>query len=255
MDLRSGDAEPMSLMRLLKQSERLLKTNSPVILTGLGVGGVITTAYLVGKATFKAAKVISYEEGMMTVAAPPIDYREKVGMVWKLYIPAAISGALTITCVIGGAKVGLKRTAAAYSLLSISEHAFDEYKGKVVEQLGAKKEEALRASIAQDGVQKNPPPVIVSGDGTVLCCEQHTGRYFKSDMETLRRAENTVNSKLVRENEATLDDFYYLVGLPQTTYSSMSGWVAGKIMELRFSSVLHEGTPCLAFEYNYVNAL
>ena len=241
----------MNLTRLLKQTERLLKSNSPVILTGLGVGGVITTAYLAAKASFRAARILDTKD----ISGFDQTTRDKVEAVWKLYIPTAVTGALTITCVIGGTKVGLKRTAAAYSLLSISEKAFDEYKDKVVEQIGTKKEEAVRAAIAQDSVGKNPPPVIVSGEGTVLCCELHTGRYFKSDMETLRKAENTTNAKLIRELEATLDDFYYLIGLPQTSNSGRCGWTSDKMMELRFSTVLHDSTPCLAFEYSYVKVL
>jgi hypothetical protein len=179
--------------------------------------------------------------------------KEKVKLVWKHYIPTAISATLTIGSIITGARIGMKKTAAAYSVLAVTERAFDEYKTKVVEELGEKKEKAIRDEIAQDHVNENQPGAIVVGAGSVLCQEMHTGRYFNCDMETLRRAENRINSKLIREVEATLSDFYYMVGLPTTSYSSRTGWDCDKMMYLQFStSITEDGRPCLVFDYNYV---
>ncbi len=76
---------------------KALKSNSPEILTALGVSGVVTTSYLVGKASFKAAQHLG--EGP---AGPTI--KEKAKETWKLYIPAGISGVLTVGCIIGASK-------------------------------------------------------------------------------------------------------------------------------------------------------
>jgi hypothetical protein len=90
----------------------------------------------------------------------------------------------------------------------------------------------------------------------VLCCELYTRRYFKSDMEALRKAQNDINSKIIHELYVTLDELYNLLGLTSTSVSGNLGWDSDKMLELQFSTVLTEnGEPCLAFEYNYLKPL
>lgn len=251
----------MKLTDLLKRAENLVRDNSSTILTSFGVSGALTTAYLAGKASFEAVEVIRRAEEAGTLSAS-LGYKHdrlkaRTKVVWKLYIPTAVSGALTITCIVAGARLSNKKTAAAYSLLTVSEKAFSEYREKVVEQLGDRKEQAIRDEIAQDRVKENSPQgLVIIGAGGVLCFESHTGRYFNSDMETLRKAQNTINAQLISQNEANLNDFYYLIQLPHTSYSSCTGWTSDRMMELRFSTVMSEdGRPCISFDYNYLNPL
>lgn len=247
----------MSLNSILKQVGHTLKHNSPAILTAMGVSGTLSTAYLAAKASFSAARVIDGDNDrrLRQTQSRPLETKEKVELVWKLYIPAAASGVLTVTCIIFGNRIGAKRTAAAYSILSVSERAFTEYKEKVVEQIGEKKEQAIRDQIAEDRMKKEPvsQQVIIAGKGTVLCYEMYTGRYFNCDMETLRRAENEMNAKMLQEDQATLSEFYDFIGLPHTSYSDYTGWNSYKLMELRFSTILSDDNrPCIAFEYSYI---
>lgn len=245
----------MNLMELVKRTEKLLRNNSPVILTSLGVSGTISTAYLAGKASFTSANTLALEgiRRGITENEDPMDFKEKAKLVWKLYIPTVASGALTIGCIIFGARIGSKRATAAYSLLSVSEKAFTEYKEKVVEQLGVKKEQNIRDEIAQDRISNNAQGLVVVGAGNVLCYEMQTGRYFSSDMETLRKAVNEVNAKMIRETDASLSDFYHMVGLSNTSYSDRTGWTSCRLLELNFSTTMSsDGRPCIAFEYNYI---
>ena len=246
----------MSLTELTRKAGKALQENSPTILTALGVTGTLSTAYLTARATAKAIRIIDDRESKGGISDRNLRrIKERAQDVWTLYIPAVASGVLTVTVIIAGHKVGSKRAAAAYSLLGVSERAFEEYSAKVVEQLGKNKEQAIRDEVMQDRVNANPTSMVVMGTGKVLCMEAHTGRYFECDMETLRKAENTINQQILRTDEATLTDFYYLVGLEPTPYSSYSGWRSDKIVELKYSAVLHKGTPCICFDYNYVKSL
>lgn len=253
----------MNLHNIVRMTGKALKDNSPSILTAFGVTGTITTAYLASKASFKAAETIRFEQAYLASKDKDthLDYKEKTKLVWKLYIPAAVSGVLTIGCTISSTRIGSRKAAALTAVYSLTEKAFSEYKEKVVETLGENKERAIRDELAQDKVTKNPPPhqyreVIISGPGNVLCCELFTGRYFNSDMETIRKAANDVNEKIIHEMYVTLSFFYYLIGLPYTSYSSEIGWDSDRLMELQFSTVLtDDGRPCLAFEYNHTKTL
>jgi hypothetical protein len=232
--------------------------NSPEILSALGIVGVGSTAYLTAKASFTAARMIDAEEAVSGTAGDRKErLKERTKLVWKLYIPPAISAGITAGCIFNANNVSGKRIAAAASAYSFTEKAFSDYKEKVVEQIGKNKEQKIRDELVQEKVQQNPPKnVIVLGSGHVLCCELYTGRYFKSDMETLKKAENTINHKINHELYVRLDDFYDLLGLEPTSISNDLGWDSDKLLELQFTPVFSEdGEPCLAFEYSYLKSL
>ena len=237
----------MNLNKSLKMLKMGLRKNSPTILVSFGVSGTVLTAYLTGKASFKAANELRDKE---------LEIKDAIKEVFPLYIPAVISGIATIGFIVGANRISSKRAAAAYSVMTISERMFEEYKEKVIEKIGERKEQEIRDEIAQDRVEANKPNTILVGSGEVICCELGTGRYFKSDMETLRKAQNDINAKLVRELYVPLSEFYYIIGLSPTSYSWDVGWVSEKHMALEFSTVLtDDNKPCLAFEYNYIKPL
>lgn len=248
----------MHFSKLITKTQRVIKTNSPTILTTFGVTGTLFTAYLTAKATFKAADRIRRAEEVTDI---PSDKKERIisrtKLVWDLYVPAATVCTTTVVCIIMSNKSSSKRTAAVATAYSLSDKAFSEYREKVVEKIGENKERQIRDEIMTEKVEKNPPKsVIVTGSGNVLCYEAFTGRYFESDMETLRRAQNDINAKLLRDDMATLSDFYYMVGLPYTSSSSDIGWVSDKLMELQFTTMLSKDSrPCLAFDYSYTKPL
>lgn len=242
----------MNLAHLANSTQKLVKQNGPTILTALGVSGTLGTAYLAGRASWKASARLSEGSPLSQLSK-----REIVEQVWDLYLPAAVSAAVTVGCIIGANHVSSQRVAAAYSVLAISEKGASEYRQAVIERLGEKKEKEIRDQVAQEHVTSNPPPqTLVLGDGSVICCELFTGRYFPSDMETIRRSVNDINQKLHGEMYATLNDFYYMLGIEPTSSSGQFGWGSGKQLELLFSSALtKDNKPCLTFEYNYLNPL
>lgn len=239
----------MNISNLIHQIGQKLKENAPEILTALGVTGVISTAVLAAQAGQKA-------DGMLSEQDPYMSNKEKIKITWKCYIPTAASGAFTIGCIVAGSKASGRRTAAAVTAYSLTERAFTEYKEKVVEQMGKGKEQKIRDEVAQDRVTANPSSKeVIIGTGEVLCCELYTKRYFKSNMESLRRAQNEINYQINNSPgiNVYLEEFYDLVDLPYTSNSAHMGWDGDKLMELEFSTVLSDhGEPCLAFDYNYV---
>jgi|SRR5580765_366740 Family of unknown function (DUF6353) len=242
---------------------RLLRTNTkehfPIILSAAAGIGVLATAYLASAASVEAANVIrNYEEQNPPSDDPKERLIERTKLVWKLYIPAGISAASTITCIIGANRVEAKKTIAAQTAFAVSQRVYSDYRDKVIEEYGERKDQSIRDKIADDRVKSSAPSkdVLISGPGNVLCCELFTGRYFSSDMESLRKAQNELNAKLLAHDYATFDDFYYMVGLSRTSSSGQIGWRSNRLMDLQFSTVLTEdGRPCLAFDYNYTEPL
>lgn len=243
----------MTLMGIVSRAEKLAADNSPQILTAIGVAGTITTAVLTGKATYKYMKTLG-EEGYFDK-----DYKferstkEHLGKAWKLYIPPAAAGVLTVSSIILASQIGTRRTAAMAAAYAVSDRAFSEYKEEVKRKFGEAKEKAVRDDLAQHQVNQNPVEtrqVIIAG-GNVLCYEPYTDRYFHSDMESLKKAQNDLNYQVNNNYYASLSDFYDLVGLPRTETSDELGWNSDELLELDFSTTLaSDGRPCLSFTYN-----
>lgn len=237
----------MNLSELAKRGVKLAADNSPAILTAIAVTGTVTTAYLTGRASFKAAMILSEE-------SPHLHTKEKVDLVWRLYVPAVGTGLMTVGCTIAANRIGTRRAAAVAAAFTLSEKAFIEYREKVVERIGEKKEQAFRDELAQDRVNRHPSDtqqiVVVEGN-SVLCFDAYTGRYFLSDMESLKKAQNDVNHQVLNEYYASLSDFYDKVGLPATSFSDEVGWNTDRLLELKFSVVLSEhGKPCMSVDFD-----
>jgi len=235
---------------------RNAKHHSPLILSGVAGLGTLVTAYLVGKASFEAAEIIRLDEDATGTHADPKERLiERTKLVWKLYIPSAVSAASTITCIVCANRFATNKTIAAQTALTVSQQVYSDYRDKVIEEFGARKDQSIRDKVAADRVKENPPPsqeVLVTGPGNVLCMEMYTGRYFTSDADKLHKAENLLNKRVLTHDYATFDDFYYMIGINPTASSSNVGWKSDRLMELQFTAVLTEDErPCLAFDYNY----
>lgn len=248
----------MTFHDLTRRGTHLLSSNSPAILTAIGVTGTITTAYLAGKASFKAGEIIANEQDRLDKEttleqARMLEPKEMLVLVWKEYIPAIGTGVVTITCIILANRIGMRRAAAVAAAYSISERAFAEYKEKVVEHIGKNKEQKVRDEIAQDRVTNNPPgrsEIIITGTGEVLFLDLYSDRYFQSTMETVKKAMNDVNYAILNHNYASLSDFYNKVGLSPTGFSDDVGWNTDKILDLQFSTAMtNDDRPCITIDF------
>lgn len=244
----------MNLSKVTKDVGILLKKHSPEILTGIGVAGMVTTTIMAVKATPKAILLINEKEVEERVEKlTPV---ETVKTVWKCYIPAAVIGVLSIACIIGASSVNAKRNAALATAYTLSETALKEYKDKVLETVGEKKEEEIRAAIAKDKLEKDPvvqAEVIDTGTGKTLCYDALSGRYFRSDIDKIRRAEYELNRQLLTEGYISLNDFYYEIGLDSIKVGDKLGWNVKqeRYIDVNFGSALTtDQMPCLVIDFN-----
>lgn len=234
---------------------RSVKKHSPTILTGVGIAGMITTTILAVQVTPKALRLLEEKKADIseTEKLPPI---EVIKAAWKVYVPAVLTGIFSTVCLIGANSVNQRRGAALAAAYSLSESALKEYREKVVETIGKKKEQAIRDDIAKDRVTANPVrEVVVTDRGSTLCYDSLSGRYFKSDIETLRRTVNDLNRRMRDEMFISLNDFYCAVDNPDLSPTKLGdslGWNIDKgYIDLNFSSQLTtDGTPCLVLDYS-----
>ena len=252
-----------------KKIQKVLTRKSPEILTGIGIAGVITTTVLAVKVTPKALQLIDEAERKKAVAwnneNPDYDNgadrikltkTETVKAAWKPYIPVVVTGVCSVACIIGANSVHLKRNAALATAYQLSTTAFNEYKEKVVETIGEKKEKIVRQNIAKDKVEKNPvskTEVFVTGNGTSLFYDPLSGRYFESDMNKVEKAVNNLNWSMNNGNEPyiSLTQLYDELGLSHTGVSDEIGWKVedGNIELVVSAQVSDDGRPCLVMDF------
>lgn len=149
-----------NLQTIFKSTGKFLSKNSAVILTGLGVAGLVMTTILAIKAAPKARDILDEEcyrrgsEASDKAIEDSLDddgnvneekYKkhfeeynkeltkfDMIKLTWKCYLPVFISGAASIACIIGSHSIHAKRHAALAGLYSLSETAIKEYKDKIL---------------------------------------------------------------------------------------------------------------------------
>ena len=250
-----------NLSRIARDVRTVVSKHSPEILTGIGIAGMITTTVMAVRATPKALELI--DEGKLERAdndenfiydSTPLPVKDIIKLTWRCYIPAAVTGCLSVSCLIGASSVNVRRNAALATAYTLSETALKEYRGKVVEVIGDKKEQAVRDAVAKDKIDQNPVTsreIIVTEKGNTLCYDVASGRYFKSDIDKLKKIENELNRQMRDDMYISLNEFYYEIGLNPTSIGDDLGWsIDNGYIDLNFSSQLtDDGTPCLVIDY------
>ena len=248
------------LTKFARNVRMSLSKHSPEILIGIGITGMITTTVLAVKATPKALRLI--EEKKQDLEIETLTPVETVKTTWKCYVPAAVTGAVSVACLLGSHSVNAKRNAALATAYKLSETAFSEYREKVVETIGEKKEKVVRDKVSEEQLKNNPvtnTEIIVTGKGTTLCFDPLSSRYFYSDLEKIHRAANKLNYDINTnpfDEGVTVNDFYAELGIPGTATGDNLGWnIHTGLIKVYPSAQMveegeeHEGQPCMVLNF------
>ena len=252
--------------KFLNNAKHVMKKRSPEILTGIGIAGMISTVVLAVKATPKAMELIE-EERIKKLnesdESTPVKNSneiltpiETIKVAWKPYIPAAITGVASVACLIGANSVHVRRNAALATAYQLSTTALADYREKVVETIGEKKESQVRDKVFKKKMGENPvnnSTIIMTGKGNMLMYDSHSDRYFRSDIDKVKRAVLNLNERMINGNEMyiSLNDFYDEIGLKHTEVGDSIGWRIdkGKI-DVRYSAQLTEDEePCIVLDH------
>lgn len=238
---------------LINGIKKTMIRKSPEILIGIGIAGMITTTVLAVKATPKAIVLIHEKEEELGVEKLTVG--ETVKTTWKCYIPAVATCAISTACIISSSTVHTKRNAAIAAAYELSQKALVDYKDAVIETIGEKKEQVVKEKIAENRLKEDPvskKEVILTGKGSTLCYESLSGRYFESDMESIKSAVNVLNAQMLDDMYVSLNDFYDLIGLSYTDMGEKLGWsIDDGLVETSFSAkTTDDGQLCLVLDYS-----
>ena len=240
--------------KMLSDAKSSMIENAPKILTGVGIFGMIGTTVMAVSATPKALQLIEKKKDELhTDKLPPV---EIIKVTWKFYIPAFVTCVTSAACLIKANSISTRRNAALVTAYNLSATALREYKDKVVETIGEKKEQAIQEEISKDKLKKDPVhnhEVVITERGDTLCYDGVFGRYFRSNVNEVKRAITEINRQIVTSTHgyASLNDFYDELGIGHTDIGDDLGWSLndGEIdIDIDYAGAA-DGTPCLVIRY------
>lgn len=241
---------------LVKNVKKFTKKNSPEILVGLGIVGFGYTVYTSITGTVKAVRIVDEKKKELGVDHLPA--KEIIKSTWKCYIPSTVGFIGTTACIVSGTNIQKKRTAIAAGALDLTQKAFSEYKEKVIETIGEKKEEKIQNEIVEDRIKAHPEgssQVIVTSNGDDLVYDVRSDRYFTSSYDKIKKVENVINRILTMDDYVSLNQVYDELDLNHTREGDSVGWrsidFGREGLEIEIGTHLTEnGKPCLSITFS-----
>lgn len=239
----------------MNKALRFLEMNAPTILTGVGVVGTITTSIFSVRGHVKATEIIraaQEEAAESPELSKVIPTKERIKKTWTCYIPAGVSGALTITAIVASNKLSLKSIAALSAAAGYLAKNRDQIKAKLIEvedkvkeylpkELTEQEEGEDKPDISTDNPEFDhtlgefyklskyghfPPTYEYTGNGTTRCIDLYSGRSFLSSPEAVKKAQDELNEMYENGCYVCLSDLYELYGINKTTFGFDFGWPA-----------------------------
>lgn len=247
-----------------------LQKKSPEILIATGIVGMVVTTVMACKATTKAGEVAEVtkdaldeiheaDEKGVTKAGKTYskkDTQEDLFKVYahtavsyaKLYAPAAIMGAASVTCILASHRIQKQRNAALATTLAATNKAFKDYRGRVVERFGEQVEKELRYNIKakeieetitdEKGKSKTVKKVVdvpaaegwdPSKFSPYARAFDETNHAWLGDTEQnrfyLKARQAQATDMLRMRGHLFLNEVYDMMGFPRTKAGAVVGWL------------------------------
>lgn len=225
-----------------------VKSDSSTLLTGLAVGGVILTAVLAAKAVPRAKRAVEEERERRKEKARrraekeqevlnkdydevfrreyvELDRKDIFKHSIKYFVPAIISGVITIGCIVGAQHINTVKQAALAASYEVIRNSFDDYRYQVRESLDRKKFEEIEERYSKSRMDKALDKYPVTNQefdkldveaGAAIFVDPTTGHHFVSTYEQVYNAVDDVIDMLSYSGGG-----YDFVSLP--TFLHMAG--------------------------------
>lgn len=251
--------------RLVNKAGFQIKKHSPEILMGAGIVGTVASTVLACKATTKVGKILEETKEMSTIINSGVEngningreYTEQDGKkdltivyaqtglkVAKLYAPAVILGALSITSIVAGHRILKKRNIALAAAYAVVDKGFKNYRKNVVDRFGEELDKELRYNIKSREVEvestdeegnKVVNKEIVSTMNPVTDRSDYAKFFdaasdqFEKDAEYnllfLRKQQEYANDLLRCRGYVFLNEVYEMLGIQKTKAGQVVGWI------------------------------
>lgn len=231
--------------------KKAISDNGPALCSATAVAAMSATVVFTAKGTVKAHAIL--EEHRIETGSKP-EAVDVAKLVWKEYIPAAVTFSIAILAVVGINKSYNRQLVGVVSAAAVSEQLMREYVSRVEDRLTSDDLQEIRDDLAQEHVDEESPKnseVVFVGDGDALFRDGISGRYFMSTKNEVESSVNKLNRLINSHGYATLTDLYELLGLEQTNISDDLGWNGDRgLVNVNFGAAMtSDGRPCLELSF------
>lgn len=223
----------MEFKGLVNSAKKAIDKNSPEILAGIGVAGMIFTVIEAVRATPKALDILEdYRYNNDLSYDDKIPVKVIVKSCWKVYAPTFILGICSAGSMIGSTTISHRRNVALAAACSIAERTLDTYKNKVIEELGEDVHQKIEDTIYKERAEEDyervqsgsvKENIIETGNGGYLFMDCMSGQKFRSCKEAIDGAVNEYNRTLIKDQWTELNEFYDLLGIDRTDAGHILG--------------------------------
>lgn len=236
----------------------------PEILGGAAIGFGVAAVIAAIKKTYdyqedikEAKKKKAYTDLDGDIKEGELTKKEVALIAVKRYYPVGILLILDSACVIWSLKINRERVSSLLAACAVSNAALKDYKDAAKEVLGEKKRQEIQSAIDDKKIAANPVEntkvVNELSEKRVLFFDPMSSRYFRSDVETVRKALNDLNAAFLYEPYITLNDWYDMLDIPRTKLGDDVGWngVNGLVdIGPDDARIASNGEPCIALVYH-----
>lgn len=241
-----------------------LKKHSPEILVAAGIAGTVVSAVMACKATTKISTILDEtKETLETIHKgtdegsingqeyTPEDGKRDTTIVYvqtglklaKLYAPAVLLGALSITGILASNNILRKRNIALGAAYAAIDKSYKEYRSRVVERFGEEVDNELKFGIKakkieetevdpETGKTKKVKRTAKVADPNLksdyACYFDKKSRNYETNndynMMFLKAQEAFANDKLQARGHLFLNEVYDDLDLPRTPAGQIVGW-------------------------------
>lgn len=241
---------PVAVGRAIARNALLLQKNSPGILFGAGVIGMVGSTVLACRATLKMEEVMSEalekKELANNLDHPEYSERDRHNdlkliriqtgyKIMKLYGPPIIVGVISIAALTKSHRILTQRNVALTAAYAALERGFAEYRTRVIAKYGEEEDQFLRYGTTELTVtdEKGKTKTVVRaapGDPSIYAVffdELSTNWSRDPDYNYvfLKCQQNYMNDLLITRGHVFLNEVYDALGLPRTEPGAVVGWL------------------------------
>lgn len=217
------------IINSFKRLKSLAVKHAPEILAGVGVAGFWATTAIAVKNTPKAMENIKERKAELNLSEDEkLPITETAKAVWREALPVAVTGTASTLCVVGSVSTSLRRNAVLATAYEVSKTFAEEYRSKVIETIGEKKERNIQHSLRQETIDKNPPVANVNAtrkpddeDYYALYYEPITNQYFWEKPRKVDRAAIQAMQEMKNSFENQYSAYSWLSKLPASLLNNL----------------------------------
>jgi len=230
----------------------VVQKNSPTLLFGAGVIGVVGSTVLACRSTLHLEEVLIEAKNNLAIASSlehddysemdrkkdvAIIYVRSVVAVGKLYAPAVLLGTASIGALTTSHNILSQRNVALTAAYAALDKGFNEYRARVVDKYGEEQDRKFRyetekVQIEDDKGKKKIVPRAAPGAESIYArfFDQLCPSWSKEpeyNLIFLKAQQNYCNDLLKSRGHVFLNEVYDLCGIKRSQAGQVVGWVFG----------------------------